>query len=159
MKPLINLDELELVSHGSDSYQGQYGIISENIGAQKLGYNLTICPPGKKICPFHNHRVNEEMFFILQGEGILRFGDKEYPLRTNDIVACPPGGRDVAHQIINTGTIDLKYLALSTMEPTQVVEFPDSDKISVTVGKPGQRDINLMFKSKQTVDYMEGEPK
>jgi uncharacterized cupin superfamily protein len=111
MKPVINLDELDVVSEEDGPFAGKYGVIGERIGAQKLGYNLTICPPGKKVCPFHNHRVDEEMFFILEGEGLLRFGDKEYPLRKHDIVACPAGGPDVAHQIVNTGKTDLKYLA------------------------------------------------
>jgi uncharacterized cupin superfamily protein len=102
-KPVINLDELEIISDEDGPFAGKFGLIAERIGAQKLGYNLTICPPGKKVCPFHNHHVNEEMFFILEGEGVLRFGEQEYPLRKYDIVACPPGGRAVAHQIVNTG--------------------------------------------------------
>ena len=157
MKPVINLDELEIVSHEDGPFAGKYGVIGERIGAQKLGYNLTICPPGKKVCPFHNHRVEEEMFLVLEGEGLLRFGDKEYPLRKHDVIACPPGGRDVAHQIINTGTSDLKYLALSTMDRCEVCEYPDSDKVSVYVGKQGARDLRLIFRAEQTVDYFDRE--
>jgi uncharacterized cupin superfamily protein len=157
MKPVINLDELEVVSEEDGPFVGRYGVIGQRIGAQKLGYNLTICPPGKKVCPFHNHRVDEEMFFILEGEGLLRFGDREYPLRKNDIVACPPGGRDVAHQIVNTGGSDLKYLALSTMERCEVCEYPDSNKVGVFVGKQGSRDLRLMFRAENTVDYFDRE--
>ena len=64
-------------------------------------------PPGKVQCPFHNHHAEEEMFFILEGEGELRFGAERYPLRKNDIIACPPGGPDVAHQIINKTTVPI----------------------------------------------------
>ena len=126
-------------------------------GAKKLGYNLTICAPGKKVYPFHNHHVNEEMFFILEGEGLLRFGDDEYPLRKHDIVACPPGKRDVAHQIINTGKTDLKYLALGTRERVEVAEYPDSDKVGVLVGEYVKHDLRFIFKADQSVDYFEGE--
>ena len=157
MKPVINLDELDIVSHEEGPFQGRYGAIGERIGARKLGYNLTICPPGKKVCPFHNHRVDEEMFLILEGEGLLRFGEQEYPLRKHDIVACPPGGRDVAHQIVNTGTTDLRYLALSTMERCEVCEYPDSNKVGVYVGKQGSRDLRLMFRAEQSVDYFDRE--
>jgi len=157
MKPVINLDELELESHEGGPFQGRFGVIGERIGAQKLGYNLTICPPGKKVCPYHNHHVNEEMFFILEGEGLLRFGDREYPLRKNDIVACPPGKRDVAHQIVNTGTTDLKYLALSTMERSDICEYPDSNKVGVYVGEQGNRDLRLLFRVEQSVDYLDRE--
>jgi uncharacterized cupin superfamily protein len=157
-KPVINLDELEIISEDGP-FAGKFGLIAERIGARKLGYNLTVCPPGKKVCPFHNHHVNEEMFFILEGEGLLRFGDQEYPLRKHDVVACPPGGRAVAHQIVNTGKNDLKYLALNTMERSDICEYPDSNKVGVMVGEQGNRDLRLMFRAEQTVDYFDRETK
>ncbi len=156
MRPLMNLDELSLKHHESGPFKGSYGVISDKIGAKRLGYNLTVCPPGHSVCPFHNHHVSEEMFFILEGEGVLRFGPNEYPLRKHDVIACPPGNRDVAHQIINTGTVDLRYLALSTRDTSEVAEYPDSDKIGVMTGDYGNRDVNLMFRSTDGVDYLSG---
>ena len=157
MKPVINLDQLEFQSHEDGPFKGSYAPISEKIGAKKLGYSFTVCPPGKTVCPFHNHHVEEEMFFILEGEGRLRFGDQEYPLRKHDVIACPPGNRSVAHQIINTGTVDLKYLAVSNKERTEVCEYPDSDKVGVFVGEGENRDLRLLFKAGQAVDYFDGE--
>ena len=81
MKPVINLDELKMEHEPANGpFQQSYGVISSQIGAQKLGYNLTIVPPGKRACPRHNHHNNEEMVFILEGNGVLHFGDKEYPV-------------------------------------------------------------------------------
>jgi uncharacterized cupin superfamily protein len=158
MKPVINLDELTLESHAGGPFQGRYGVISTRIGARDLGYNLTVVAPGQKACPFHNHHINEEMFFIIEGEGLLRFGAGEYPLRKHDVVSCPPGKRDVAHQIINTGKSELKYLALSTMERGDICEYPDSNKVGVYAGgEYGNRDIQLVFKADRAVDYIEGE--
>ncbi len=158
MRPVINLDQLELEDAGEEGqFQQSFGIVSPLIGASKLGYNLTVCPPGKKACPFHNHHTNEEMFLILEGEGLLRFGDQQYPLRKHDVIACPPGKRDVAHQIENTGTADLKYLALSTMERNEVCEYPDSNKVGVQIGEYGKMDLRLFFRADQAVDYSDGE--
>lgn len=157
MKPLINLDELEFESYEDGNFAGRYAVVSDRIGAVKLGYNLSVTPPGKKACPFHNHRVAEEMFLILEGEGLLRFGDQEHPLRKHDIIACPPGGREVAHQILNTGSTDLVYLSLGTRETVEVAEYPDSDKVLVATGPEFRRDLRLMFKVAQAVDYSEGE--
>ena len=157
MKPLINLDELELIASDNGPFKERYGVISDNIGARKLGYSLSIVPPGKRACPFHNHHNEEEMFFILEGTGTLRFGDKEYPLRPNDVIACPPGGRHVAHQIINTGTTDLRYLAVSTRERTEVCEYPDSNKVGVLIGEKGRRELHLLFRAGDAVDYFDGE--
>ena len=157
MKPLINLDEVKIEETEAGSFQHRYAIISDQIGAKLLGYNLTIVAPNKKANFFHNHHNNEEMFFILEGTGTLRFGGSEYSLRPNDIIACPPGKRDVAHQIINTGTGDLKYLALSTRRRVDVAEFPDSDKVSVTVGDYSKMDLFSVFKAGDKVGYSDGE--
>jgi uncharacterized cupin superfamily protein len=105
--------------------------IGANIGARHLGYNITEVSPGKRAFPFHNHRVNEEMFFILEGSGEIRIGTQTYALRAGDIVACPPGGRETAHQIVNNGPVPLRYLAVSTRRTPEIVEYPDSDKFAV----------------------------
>ena len=105
VKPIMNLDEVtfdDIEENGL--YTSSRGLFSGRIGAKKLGYNLTVLPPGKAQCPFHCHHGEEEMFLIIEGEGELRFGDKRYPIRKHDVIACPTGGPDVAHQIINTGT-------------------------------------------------------
>ena len=157
MKPVINLDDLVLEETEAGPHHHKYGIISNRIGAKALGYNLTIVPPDNKANFFHNHHNNEEMFFVVEGSGILRFGDKEYEIRKYDVIACPAGKREVAHQIINTGNSDLKYLALSTKERVDACEFPDSDKISVMVGDYGAMDLFSVFKADTKVHYAEGE--
>lgn len=158
-KPFVNLDELDNFEENSQGskYGEKYAPISDLIGAKKLGYSLSIVPPGKRVCPFHNHQVNEEMFLILEGEGTLRFGDQEYSIKKHDIIACPPGGREVAHQIINTSKKNLKYLCLSTNEDVEVCEYPDSNKVMSMVGEPGSRRFKYMTKADQEVSYYEGE--
>jgi len=137
---IINLDELELQSvesamtptgKNAADYDIRWCEIASRIGARKLGYNLTVVAPGKRNCPFHNHRVEEEMFFILEGSGELRYGDTRHPLRAGDIIACPPGGPETAHQIINTGSVELRYLAVGTNEAPDICEYPDSGKYLV----------------------------
>ena len=110
-KPFVNLDELAFDDvEDNGFYTSRRARFSAAIGARQLGYNLTELPPGKAQCPFHSHRAEEEMFLILEGEGELRFGDQRYPLRKHDVVACPTGGAEVAHQIINTGSAILHML-------------------------------------------------
>ena len=113
---IMNIANVELrsSSHG-EKYASSVGAIGVKIGAKKLGYNLTVVPPGKRAYPAHNHRVNEELFFILEGEGEVRIGNERFPIKKGDAICCPPGGPEVAHQIINTGTTTMRYLALSTI--------------------------------------------
>jgi len=86
-------------------------------------------PPGKRSCPFHSHRGEEEMFFIVRGTGTLRYGDETRKIRAGDVICCPTGGPETAHQIINDSEAELAYLSISTMLPAEVCEYPDSKKI------------------------------
>lgn len=158
MKPVMNLDEVlfdDVEENGL--YTSRRGDIGGRIGARALGYNLTVVPPGKAQCPFHSHHGEEEMFLILSGEGELRFGETRYPLRAHDVIACPTGGAEVAHQIVNTGAQDLRYLALSTMVEVEACEYPDSGKVMVVAGKPGTRGLRKMFRAEAVVDYYDRE--
>jgi uncharacterized cupin superfamily protein len=158
IKPIMNLDDVEFDDVEENGYYtSKRAQISDHIGAQKLGYNLTVLPPGKAQCPFHSHHAEEEMFFILEGEGELRFGEQRYPIRKHDVIACPTGGAEVAHQIINTGTTTMRYLSLSTNAELEVCEYPDSQKISATSGVRGERGLRKMFRAEQTVDYYDRE--
>jgi uncharacterized cupin superfamily protein len=95
------------------------------------------------------------MFLIIEGEGELRFGDQRYPIRRHDVIACPPGGPDVAHQIINTGKATMRYLALSTRVDIESCEYPDSRKISIVAF--GEGGVRKMFRAENTVDYYDRE--
>ena len=158
VKPVMNLDEVEFDDiEANGRFTSSRGPIGSRIGARQLGYNLTVLPPGKVQCPFHSHHAEEEMFLILDGEGELRFGAERYPLRRHDVIACPPGGPEIAHQIINTGTVDMRYLALSTLAEVEVCEYPDSRKLLVVTGKPGEPGLRKMVRAEVTVDYYDRE--
>ena len=158
MKPIMNLDEVKFDDVEDNGYfTSSRGQISDHIGAKKLGYNLTVLPPGKAQCPFHNHHGEEEMFFILEGQGELRFGQERYPIRAHDVIACPTGGAEVAHQIINTGTQTMRFLALSNLVDIEACEYPDSQKVLVAAGPRGARSLRKLFRAETTVDYYDRE--
>ena len=157
-KPLMNLDEVQFDDVEENGYYtSSRGTIGAHIGAKKLGYNLTVLPPGKAQCPFHSHHGEEEMFLILEGSGELRFGDQRYPIRRHDVIACPTGGPEVAHQIINTGSTTMRYLALSTLAELDACEYPDSGKVLIVTGLRDEPGLRGMFRATSTVDYYDGE--
>lgn len=148
-RPIINIADVELqprpaafaaTGAAAQRYDARMGQVAPRLGAQKLGYNITAVPPGKRAFPFHNHRVNEEMFFVIEGAGEVRIGETVYPLRAGDIVACPAGGKETAHQIVNTGKAELKYLAVSTKQTPEIAEYPDSGKFGVLAEYPAGPD-------------------
>jgi uncharacterized cupin superfamily protein len=169
--PIVNVADVSLdptspgwapTGSAAERFEARTGVIGARIGARKLGYNITAVPPGKRAWPFHNHPAKEEMFFVLQGRGEVRIGEARYPIRTGDIIACPAGGRETAHQIINTGTEELRYLAVSTEHSLEMAQYPDSGKFAVKAelgtapdGTP-QRLI-VVGREGQAVDFWDGE--
>jgi uncharacterized cupin superfamily protein len=160
---IVNLNELpEAKEHGHDGrFAVRFAPVAAALGARKLGYNVTEVPPGKKSFPYHFHYANEEMFLILSGQGELRWPGGTRPVKPMDLVACPPGA-DGAHQFINNGNEPLRYLAVSTVEDPEVVDYPDSGKYGAVAGRPigGMRadaKFGVIAFKKDGVDYWAGE--
>jgi mannose-6-phosphate isomerase-like protein (cupin superfamily) len=67
-----------------------------------------IVPPGKSSHP-HFHKVSQETYFILEGEGQMRVDDNEFSIHTGQACHIEPGE---VHQISNPGDKDLVFLAV-----------------------------------------------
>ncbi len=131
--PVFNIDDAELDRWSQGTlYAGADVRIGPKIGVRDLGISFSEVPPGKSGCPFHNHHVEDELFIILEGEGTYRFGKESYPIKAGDVLGAPAGGQETAHNIINTGTMPLRYYSISTMAATEVCEYPDSGKFLVS---------------------------
>ncbi len=123
------------------------------IGAKELGYAVVSLDPGKRSCPYHFHHSEEEMFYVLNGTGVLRQGDKEgeeeIEMTQGDFVAFPPN-TGIAHQFINRSDEPFVYLAVSNQVKADVCEYPDSNKILV-------RQSRTMLRREPTLEYFDGE--
>lgn len=168
--PILNLADIELVPRPPEyapsgaaaaAFDASTARVSGLLGARKLGYNVTAVAPGKAAYPYHCHRVNEEMFLVLQGNGEIRIGGRRHAIRPGDIVACPAGGPETAHQIVNTGTEPLRYLAVSTAASPDICEYPDSGKFGVYAAFENhdgtRQDFYFMGRENQLLDYWDGE--
>jgi uncharacterized cupin superfamily protein len=135
-RPILNLDQAPFSTwkHGS-SFEADISWLGQAMGSRKLGFNVAIVPPGKRVFPYHQHSAQEELFFILEGRGSIRLGARTLPIRQGDFISIPPGPGS-AHQIINDSEAPLRYLAVSTMEVPEVAEYPDIGKIGVFTGTP-----------------------
>ncbi|HEY9843081.1 MAG: cupin domain-containing protein [Candidatus Sericytochromatia bacterium] len=163
LPPIVNLKDIEFtLQQQGEHYEAQSASLGRKLGSRKLGSQLVIVPPGKKAWPLHAHYVNEEMFFILAGQGQIRILDKQYLLGAGDLISIPPGP-EYAHQIINiSDEEDLTYLAISTMEEPDIIVFPDSNKITVIAGSPPggdpeTRTMHFTTSLESAMDYWEGE--
>ena len=146
---VVNLDELKLEHFAKgDKFEGNSVRIGPLLGAKDLGYSYDVIPPGKRGCPFHSHRGEEEMFFIVKGAGTLRYGGETRKIRAGDVICCPTGGPETAHQIVNDSDADLAYLSVSTMLAVEICEYPDSQKVGAFGGG-----VRHMTRAEHNIDY------
>ncbi|MEW6704677.1 MAG: cupin domain-containing protein [Pseudomonadota bacterium] len=150
---VVNLDQLKLEHFTKgEHYESRSARIGQLLGAKDLGYSYDVVPPGKRSCPFHCHAAEEEMFFILRGSGTLRYGSETRQIRAGDVICCPTGGPETAHQIVNDSDQELAYLSISTQAPAEVCGYPDSGKI----GAFGEG-VRHLSRASDGVDYWLGE--
>jgi mannose-6-phosphate isomerase-like protein (cupin superfamily) len=69
-----------------------------------MGY-VTLAPEGGQV-PWHNQE-QEEVYFVVQGEGEMCLGEERQPLTAGQAVFIPPG---VFHQLTNTGSAPLTMI-------------------------------------------------
>ena len=155
-KRVINIDELKLERfERGEKFACDAVRIGPLLGARDLGYSYDVVPPGKRSCPFHSHRGEEEMFFIVKGTGTLRYGQETRKVRAGDFICCPTGGPETAHQLVNDSDAPLAYISVSTMMPAEVCEYPDSKKIGAFGA--GEKRLRHMTGADSGVDYWKDE--
>ena len=153
---VVNIADLALEHfEKGGTFQCDAARVGPLVGAKDLGYSYDVVQPGKRSCPFHSHRAEEEMFFIVRGEGTLRYGDETRRIRAGDFICCPTGGPETAHQIVNDSAQELAYISVSTMMPAEVCEYPDSRKIGAY--GVGEKRLRHMTSAASAVDYWKDE--
>jgi uncharacterized cupin superfamily protein len=140
------------------AFGGSRQRVGVRIGAHKLGYSFFSVPPGMAAFPYHAHTGNEEMIYVLAGEGVLRLGTEQSDVRAGAVIACPAGG-EFAHQLINTGAGELRYLVVSTMEYPDITEYPDSKKIGAyaTAAVGSRIGLRALYPRDTSMRYYDGE--
>jgi len=157
----IQMDDIPWVSWSSPkgAFRSSYKELSIALGAKKdapVGtgghpFDLMIekLAPGETSCPYHEHTVQWELFFIMHGTGTVRANDEMYTVSANDVIVHPPGE---AHQITNTGDDELLYFIVADNPPFEVCRYPDSGKWGVFGENTRQ-----LFSRPVDADYWNGE--
>ncbi|HEY8459407.1 MAG TPA: cupin domain-containing protein [Blastocatellia bacterium] len=67
-----------------------------------------ILPPGATVMP-HHHEVIEEIYYIIEGEGVMKMDGEEREVREGDAIYIP---RFARHALTNTGAEPMKILLI-----------------------------------------------
>ncbi len=117
------------------------------VGSVSTGLQHVGVAPGKWSAPLHCHSVEEEIFVVLEGDGMLALDAEETPVAPGHVVARPPG-TGVSHAF-RAGREGLVYLAYGTRDPGDVCWYPRSGKLS-------WRGVGVIGRVER-LDYWDGE--
>jgi len=144
--------DYEFYKHSVTDSREKYQVSSPKEGNLVVAAFYTL-PPGKSNYPFHYHTTNEEVFYVISGNGILETADKNYEIKAGDIMVFPVGEKG-AHKITNSSeTENLVYLDVDTNNTPDIAYYPRSNKLGIRAAG-GIRD-NYKLDSK--VSYYDGE--
>ena len=59
----------------------------------------------------HTHKVQEQIYHVLEGEGLMEIDGRRQVIRRHDVVFIPPG---IEHALYNTGLGQLTFLVITT---------------------------------------------
>ena len=151
---VLNLEEFE-GEHG-----GQWKLLARAAGAELTGLNWGRLHAGEEGAPPHCHSADEEIFVVLEGEGILELWPgpqrirrdveyEEHVVRAGSVVSRP-AGTGVGHGL-RAADAGMSYLAYGTRIPDDVCYYPRSNKIYF-------RGLGLIARL-EDLDYDDGEPR
>ena len=94
-------------------YGGAYSkmlVRPEPCGSKQLDYRISVYQPRAYVA-LHRHRIQEQVYHVLEGEGLMEMDGSRTVVRKDDVIFIPPG---VEHAIYNTGMTDLRFIVVTS---------------------------------------------
>jgi mannose-6-phosphate isomerase-like protein (cupin superfamily) len=82
----------------------------ETAGSRLIDYRISCYQPMAHVA-LHTHKVQEQVYHVLDGEGMMEMDGKRQAVRKHDVIYIPSG---VEHAISNTGLTDLTFIVATT---------------------------------------------
>ena len=81
----------------------------DTAGSRQLDHRISCYAP-KAYVARHEHKRQEQVYHVLEGEGLMEIGDERRVVRRHDVIFLPPG---VPHALYNTGVDNLLFLVVT----------------------------------------------
>jgi mannose-6-phosphate isomerase-like protein (cupin superfamily) len=85
-------------------------VMPDTAGSKHIDYRISMYQP-KAYVKKHSHKVQEQVYHVIEGQGLMHIGGKDHVVRKHDFIFLPPG---VEHSIENTGLVDLVFLVVTS---------------------------------------------
>jgi uncharacterized cupin superfamily protein len=153
---IVNAHEIEAEYEGD---AGRWARMAIKAGAVRTGLNWGRLNEGRAGASPHCHSVDEEIFVVLEGQGVLELWPspaladdgrerEEHPIRAGHVISRP-ASTGISHHF-RAGDGGMTFLAYGTREPNDVCYYPRSNKIF-------WRGLGLIARLEH-VSYSDGEP-
>ena len=144
---IVNVEDVEAVTVERPGSSARGATSAAPSASITTGIQHVEVAPGKESAPPHCHSLEEEIFVILDGDGVLVLGDEETPIRAGHVISRP-AGTGVAH-MFRAGPAGSRYLAYGMRHNGDVCYYPRSNKIAF-------KGVGLMARLER-LDYWDGE--
>ncbi|MDQ2984275.1 MAG: cupin domain-containing protein [Actinomycetota bacterium] len=144
---IVNLADVPEVERVHADIATWYRDLGDAAGSVRTGISHVRVAPGMLSNPPHCHSVEEELFLVLEGEGVCVLGDDEHPIHPGSVVSRPAATR-VAHSF-RAGADGLTMLFYGTREDGDIAYYPRSNKINF-------RGVGVIGRIEK-LDYWDGE--
>ena len=93
-------------------------VMPDTARSQHLDYRISMYQP-KAYVKKHSHKIQEQVYHVLEGEGVMHVGGEDRVVRKHDFIYLPPG---VEHSIANTGLVDLVFIVVTSPVTDEAVK-------------------------------------
>jgi len=93
----------------------------ETVGSKDRSFGITVMQPRTKQSPPHSHEDEDEVIYIISGEGEITSGDEKADIYPGQAIYVPAG---VIHNIENKSDVEMK-LACCFNPPLDLDTVPD----------------------------------
>jgi uncharacterized cupin superfamily protein len=145
---------------GGDNPAGSWRLLARNGGAELTGLNWGHLNAGEEGAPPHCHSADEELFVVLEGDGVLELWPSPQQVRAGKEketvelraghVLSRPASTGISHAF-RAGEAGMTFLAYGTRNANDVCYYPRSNKIFF-------RGLGLIARL-EDLDYDDGEPR
>ena len=139
---IVNVADVEPAVFQHEGIDARARLLGRALGARRTALNLAELAPGSESAPPHCHSALEELFVVLEGDGVLVLSgdDEEHPVRAGSLVSRR-AGTGVAHAF-RAGAHGMTLLMYSDVEPNDMCFYPRSGKVLL-------RGLGVIFRPEQ----------
>ena len=116
-----HLDETPKHTDDTPGVESTWSNLGGEADSVQLGFRRIEIPPGKRPTPPHNHHAEEEIFYVLGGDGLSWQDGTTYEVGTGDCIVHLPTAH--AHTL-RAGPAGLDVVVLGERRPTELCVLP-----------------------------------